>query len=265
METEVRKCKNCQSVLHGPYCSVCGQKWIDERLTVKRVLSSAISNIFNLEKGLWYTVKMLFISPGQVVRDYVNGRTQPYFPPFRYALIFIALAAFANLGLGVYDSQMDQIIDQCKKIGMYSTPEDEAQGREIMKFMTNFLNFIPFLLLPFLSLSSYVLFKREKWYYAEHMALNTFLLGHVSLLGIFNTLLVYFVPAVLPFFFFLSTAIYILVYGLCYRQLFKRNLFEGFFLGFFTYLLAFVFFFLTVGVLSFVLGFAVAMIMKSFD
>ena len=264
METQTQACKSCGEPLHGTYCSNCGQKLIAERLTVKGVLTTALSNIFNVDRGLWHTIKMLFTRPGKVVQDYVNGNTRPYYNPFRYAFLMIAMAAFVSIFSGVFVEQVEQNITFFKSLGMYQTPEEEEKGRRAMNLMTNFLNVIPFLLLPFMSLATIWIFKKQKWYFALHVVLNTYVIGHTSLISLLTISVVYLNPALQSAYFLIGILTYVIVYGMTFKRLFKKNLVEGMVLGLLCYLSAFVLFLVTIGISAFVIGFSIAFIHKKF-
>ena len=136
METQIQQCKSCEALLSGPFCSQCGQKLIIDRLTTRGVFKKGIQSLFNFELGLWYTIRMLFVNPGLVVEDYIKGKTKPYYNPFRYALISVALSAFLVLGLNVFEGQVDQVLEIYKNYGLFQSEEHEAMTRKSMGWMT---------------------------------------------------------------------------------------------------------------------------------
>ena len=95
-------CKNCETTLQGKFCHECGQKVIEERLTVKQLFRFLLKIITNVEKGFWYTTKTLFSAPGAVVRDYWRGKTIKYYHPIRYLFIWATLSILLSLWFGVF-------------------------------------------------------------------------------------------------------------------------------------------------------------------
>ena len=133
-----------------------------DRWTVKLLSRSIVNAIFNLEKGYFFTIKSLTLHPGKVVQDYLNGKTINYTNPFRYALIGIAISIFFTLSLGIWDLQVDQIVDTYRDLGIIKSAEDENNMRGTFGIIPKFMNFIPFLILPFLSFSSWLFFQVNK-------------------------------------------------------------------------------------------------------
>jgi hypothetical protein len=95
MACETDICKSCQTPLAGRYCYQCGQRKIDERLTLKYLLQATANILTNLERGLWFTIKELYLRPGKVIRDYLAGATIRYYHPLRYIFLMTGIAAIA--------------------------------------------------------------------------------------------------------------------------------------------------------------------------
>jgi hypothetical protein len=69
MSEEKTLCKNCADPLHGAYCSNCGQKLITKRYTVLDSIHMVFNQVFNLERGIMFTLKELLVSPQKVTLD----------------------------------------------------------------------------------------------------------------------------------------------------------------------------------------------------
>ena len=67
-------CSNCGAHLTGPYCAQCGQKDHKERMSLKVILHSTLESLTNVERGFWYTMKLLSHRPGKVAREYLAGK-----------------------------------------------------------------------------------------------------------------------------------------------------------------------------------------------
>src|SRR5262245_25719208 len=80
-------CLSCGAVRTGSYCVDCGQREVRGRHTLRSLLAGALSRILTVDSGLLHTAHQLTVSPGQVIRDYLAGRTQPYTHPAMYLLI----------------------------------------------------------------------------------------------------------------------------------------------------------------------------------
>jgi hypothetical protein len=96
-------CKSCSSNLNGTYCSICGQKVISKRFTLKKSVGWLFANIFNLEKGFLSTTWDLIKKPGKVVSNFLNGITVPYAHPFRFIFVWATVSTLIAVYTGAYD------------------------------------------------------------------------------------------------------------------------------------------------------------------
>ncbi|MEM8528345.1 MAG: DUF3667 domain-containing protein [Bacteroidota bacterium] len=254
-------CKNCGHEFTGQYCPACGQKHIPERWNLKRLFRSAFTNVFNIEKGFFFTFKELFLRPGKVMGEYLDGRTTPYTNPFRYMILAAAISVFLMISSGVWELQVNNIIQSYKDFGMISSEADEIRMRKSMSFVTKFMNFMPLILLPFIALSSR-LFIGKKLYYAEHFIMVAFLMAQSTIYSLLLTSIAYFFPNFITWVMAGGFLFATIVFGQAFHGLFKKSWLESLALGLVVYIMGFIFFFLIIGVLAFVLGVLAAIIYK---
>lgn len=101
--TPDRPCLNCGDPTVGFYCPTCGQKKVDVRVSLRRMLAEAMEDELFLNVSLPRTVGALLFRPGHLTREYVRGHIARYIPPFRLYLVssllfFILLPWLTNLG-----------------------------------------------------------------------------------------------------------------------------------------------------------------------
>jgi hypothetical protein len=84
-------CANCQAPQMGEYCYVCGQHFLEGRLTIRRLVLDFIVRKLGWEGGLLRTVVELTVRPSAMIRDYVDGRRQRYTNPVAYLLLTAGL------------------------------------------------------------------------------------------------------------------------------------------------------------------------------
>ena len=65
--------KNCTSEVTQNFCPNCGQASQLQKIDRKYILNE-IQQLFNFEKGFFYTAKELLIRPGTSVKEYINSR-----------------------------------------------------------------------------------------------------------------------------------------------------------------------------------------------
>ena len=80
-------CPNCDRILHGQYCSFCGQnqKGVDRHFLT--LLNEAFEGLFSLQSKSWRTTFYLFFKPGFLTLEHFKNRRARYITPLRLYLI----------------------------------------------------------------------------------------------------------------------------------------------------------------------------------
>ena len=94
-------CRNCGVMVKHRYCPNCGQLAASFHRPVYALVAETVSDSLALDGRIARTLPKLFLSPGQLSRDYSDGKRARYVPPFRLfllsSLIFYFVAfAFIN-------------------------------------------------------------------------------------------------------------------------------------------------------------------------
>ena len=84
-------CLNCGTTLGGQYCGNCGQRATSRLISVWELLRDAFGDLLELDSRLWRTLIPLVTRPGQLTRDYLEGRRARFMPPFRMYLVLSIL------------------------------------------------------------------------------------------------------------------------------------------------------------------------------
>ena len=96
------QCENCGALLHGPYCSECGQKAAERILPVWHMVNEALEAVFELDLRVLRTLPKFLFLPGRLTKEYLNGRRKRYIRPFRLYLfstfVLFAVIAFTTTG-----------------------------------------------------------------------------------------------------------------------------------------------------------------------
>lgn len=91
------RCHNCHKEFEGEFCSHCGQLYTaNNRLSFADIRRDFFDNVFNVHRGLPFTIWNLLIRPGKVGREYLDGRRKTYTNPVRYLIIALAIQAFVD-------------------------------------------------------------------------------------------------------------------------------------------------------------------------
>ena len=175
-----RSCKNCGNTFKGKFCNVCGQKVIKQRFTIKNLFSEGVNIVLNYDRGFLYTLKMLFINPGKVIREYTSGSTIKYYNPLRYAFILAGLSALIVVSSGMYDVQQESFQNL---LGNDGSPKKESY-QELQNKLKEYFSFILLLTIPVMAFSSKLFFKKQGYNYAEHLILHCFIVGQTMIIGL---------------------------------------------------------------------------------
>lgn len=208
-------CKNCGHHFQGLYCNACGQKVINQRITIKHLFEITIDS-FNIQRGLIFTIKLMFTNPGELINGYLNGRTKDFYNPLKYLLLAASISALLMLSLNLYDANMENtnelmgIDEKTTKLQM-----------EVNAYIKKFLHMVALLSLPFFGLVSKWMFKKHKLYYAEHLTINSYLFAQITIIQVFTILLVYFVPFLLKYMLAINSVVFIAYYTYALKGVFN--------------------------------------------
>jgi len=88
-------CKNCNEPVHGNYCANCGDPIKLKRID-KQYIMNDISDFFLTHKGLFYTVKKVFITPGKSIRQFIAEDRHRFVKPITFVIITSLFYAIIN-------------------------------------------------------------------------------------------------------------------------------------------------------------------------
>ncbi len=86
-------CENCGAELRGKFCHLCGQKHIEHKHSFLQLMIHFLGDFVHFDAQLFTTLKPLFIKPGLVPRDYVNGRRKRHLEPIKM-YVFVSIVFF---------------------------------------------------------------------------------------------------------------------------------------------------------------------------
>ena len=189
IDLEPSECTNCGAEVTDPFCSQCGQK----RVTFNfKYLFQQIGDGIEFKRGLMFNLKVLTLTPGHAIMEYMRGRTKPFMNPISYSLLVVA--------------------------ALFLTGE-----RFILKFDVGFLNstvpfFIHFLIFTFpvsFGLGSFLAYYKSGLNYVQHFILSLLLVSHFIFLFVLPYVFLNISPQLLVFLFFAYT---VWVYHLVFKE-----------------------------------------------
>ena len=107
-----RVCFNCGQRYTGRVCPQCGQIGTWERYTWRQALLNLL-DIWGLgNRPMFRTLKELFWRPGYMIRDYLRGHRQFYFPPFKLLAVTLVLLLAISWLTGVEVNSISRNLDR---------------------------------------------------------------------------------------------------------------------------------------------------------
>lgn len=165
-------CLNCNENIIGKFCYNCGQKTDTHRITLKHFLfHDILHGIWHVEKGILFTIKEAITRPGQAALDYISGKRIKYYNVFYLVLLLIGLNVILS---DFYEYLLDTYFKD-KYANIKSTTENKANT----EFFNNYFKLIIFGIVPVLAINSFIIFKRKKFNFSEHL-----IIAGIVLLGI---------------------------------------------------------------------------------
>jgi len=89
---EGKRCRNCETLLLGPFCHQCGQQHFDEIMSTSAYVRDVAERVYRFDGRFIDTIRRCLTSPGAVCFDYLNGRRSRIVDPLQY----FAACAFAQ-------------------------------------------------------------------------------------------------------------------------------------------------------------------------
>jgi len=195
-------CLNCETSYHGNFCPECGQKGTVEKITLSFLIGDFISRFLDMDKGMLHNLKYLTLAPQGTIFNYLQGKRKSVFNPVSYAIIATSLYLLISSQLKLhtidtskYDKFDGELITISYKAG---------------KMIGTYLKFFWLLNILFLSLFSRLFFKTFS--FLEHLAMNCFVLGHVTFLGILSYIILRLPIVYDPFIFIYLVLLYFMVF-----------------------------------------------------
>lgn len=105
-------CRNCGTALPNDahYCPQCGQDTAPHPPTLLEFVHEFFDHYIALEGSMWRTLWLLISKPGELTREYLEGRKRRYVLPLR---LYLTLALVAMLTLGATKGLMH--VDEHKR------------------------------------------------------------------------------------------------------------------------------------------------------
>lgn len=173
MTEEPRSCKNCGAVSEGWYCSQCGQRLSVHKVTFRETLEDLANAFFSVNAPLFRTVGDLVVRPGNLLRNYLEGKRRRYYRPVAFFLLTTFIYIVIRSLIGFDPFRNSTVVVEGDQV-------DASLLTEARNYML--ININNFLFVFVVTLAVFMkLFFFKRYALAEYIAVSFFLLGIYTL------------------------------------------------------------------------------------
>lgn len=156
----ITQCPACHKESGGEVCMHCGETLYPKRITAIRLLHSIPDVFFDIESGLFYTIRTFFTKPGTEIKRYFAGDRARHYKPLKFILFIGGLYTFLFVKFNI-------------------TNGGKQNGFE--QFGEQWNSLILLIQFPLIALTTFLLFKHRKYNYGEHLVANAFIIAEASI------------------------------------------------------------------------------------
>lgn len=182
-------CKNCTHQFEGNFCNSCGQSAHTHEINLHFVVHEIQHGLIHVDRGFFYTLKELFIRPGNAIREYIEGKRVEHFKPLAFLLITTTVYAFLSHILE------DRTFIESAMMGFKSVPDNKNSTTPyvVIDWIIAHYAYTNLLIIPVSSLASYLAFIKSRYNYFQHLVLNSFQSGQIAVFHIIYLFFTYLV------------------------------------------------------------------------
>ncbi|MEO6406040.1 MAG: DUF3667 domain-containing protein [Ferruginibacter sp.] len=162
-------CKNCNEFFEGNFCPNCGQAAKVHRINALYFLHDIPHSVLHVDKGFPYTFLQLLVRPAKALQEYLAGKRARFDRPFSYVILMSAISA-------VVVTQVRMLIQKL------SSPGNTSGMADHQSFFSHYQGVFIFLMIPLTGLVTWLLFRKNKYNFWEHILINTYLAAQLNVL-----------------------------------------------------------------------------------
>lgn len=189
-------CINCNHEQNTKFCSNCGERLMVAKITFGSIFKDILSTITNMDKGFLFNVKNLCLNPKEVAIGYIDGKRKNVFNPISFVIVAISLYLIGDALIEVNYEKGD------------APSKAFSVGFEAGRFVKFYFKYFWILSILWLSLATKLMFKKHNL--AEHLAINSFVIGQATLVGLI-------VLVILKIIIFFNPFVYLTIIWMTYK------------------------------------------------
>jgi len=169
-KSELTICKNCGHQYEGYYCNICRQSADTYRITWKEIIDLFLHVLFDFDRGFFHTAREMFLRPGKTIYDYLQGKRVTHFNPLMFLIL---LGGIASALYHLFNVNL--IVENVNFVSM---------DRTIPILAHKYFIVIAAIMLFYLTLTDFILYRHKKYLLPEFFVSNAFQIGEILIIVI---------------------------------------------------------------------------------
>ena len=141
-ERSEKNCLNCNAVVHGKYCQICGQENIEPAESAWHLVTHFFKDITHFDGNFFSTLKYLIFKPGFLSGEYKAGRRASYLNPVRLyvftsAIFFLVFFSLKEIDQDIinttYSGKTLKQIEKLDSAGFVQFTKELNDGRQMSR------------------------------------------------------------------------------------------------------------------------------------
>jgi hypothetical protein len=171
-------CLNCGAEMQNEFCPHCGQKKDVKKLTWHSLVQEAVHFFSHIEHGFLNTSIQLFLRPGRVIKEYLEGKRKKYYKPISFYLVW---AGFRLLMFNLVISLMNY--ENFRTWGLFAS-------QEAGMYVVHHTQVFGLLLIPLQAFFIWIILSRPKMNYIETLAASVYASAVIEILIFFQIFII---------------------------------------------------------------------------
>lgn len=168
------KCLNCETIVEQNFCPQCGQKSTTNRFAFSfKGVWEFVVGAFQFDHKFLFTLKSLFLKPGTIIYEYLNGKRAKYFDWITFLLV---IATISHLVESIESKELFDFFS-------FSNENSEKMTKLVSSFQRENPKIVVLISIPVMALCTRLWFRRVKLNFMEHFVLNTYLSSFLMVIG----------------------------------------------------------------------------------
>lgn len=170
-------CKNCNYEVALQFCPNCGQRKM-KRIDRTYLKDELQYTVLHMNKGFFYSLKKILKAPGQTAREFLEGSRVNHYKPILMVVVVTGISTFLTT----------TFLDPGEAVAKYYQAHDIKTGFDIKTFqseMMKYMSIIMLLTIPFMSVFTWLVFRKWGDNYYENIISNAYFLVLWLVLSVF--------------------------------------------------------------------------------